>query len=78
VPYTGEDTDLGELIENVFPMLNDNMADPNYITSRDILSTRNDYVDMINMRMIGRFRGKDMVYHSFDRAEDDPHNYYPP
>ena len=78
VPYTGEDTDLGELIENVFPMLDDNMADPNYITSRDILSTRNDYVDMINMRMIGRFRGEEMVYHSFDRAEDDPHNYYPP
>ncbi|WVZ88627.1 hypothetical protein U9M48_035125 [Paspalum notatum var. saurae] len=49
-----------------------------YITSRAILSTRNDCVDRINMRMIHRFRGEEMVYHSFDRADDDPHNYYPP
>ena len=32
---------------------------------------------MINMKMIGRFHGKEMVYHSFDCAVDDPHNYYP-
>lgn len=36
VPYTGDDTDLGELIEYVFPMLDNNMTDPNYTTSRDI------------------------------------------
>jgi hypothetical protein len=29
------------------------------------------------MKMIGRFHGDEMVYHSFDRAVDDPHNYYP-
>ena len=58
-------------------MLDDNMPDPNYITSRAILSTRNDCVDKINMKMIDRFRGEEVVYHSFDRAEDDPHNYYP-
>ncbi|XP_062217825.1 uncharacterized protein LOC133918083 [Phragmites australis] len=78
VSYTGEDTNLDKLIDNVFPMLDDNMSDPNYITSRAILSTRNDCVDQINMKMIGRFRGEEVVYHSFDRAEDDPHNYYPP
>ena len=43
-----------------------------------ILSTRNDCVDMINMRMISRFQGDEMVYHSFDSAVDDPNNYYPP
>ncbi|WVZ94637.1 LOW QUALITY PROTEIN: hypothetical protein U9M48_040505 [Paspalum notatum var. saurae] len=78
VSCTGEDTDLHRLIEDVFPMLNDNMTDPDYITSRAILSTRNDCVDRINMRMIHRFRAEEMVYHSFDRAEDDPHIYYPP
>ncbi|WVZ97143.1 hypothetical protein U9M48_042698 [Paspalum notatum var. saurae] len=78
VPYIGEDIDLHRLIEDVFPMLDDNMTDPDYITSRAILSTRNDCVDRINMRMIHRFRGEEMVYHSFDRADDDPHNYYPP
>ncbi|WVZ82899.1 hypothetical protein U9M48_030106 [Paspalum notatum var. saurae] len=55
VPYTGEDIDLHRLIEDVFPMLDDNMMDPDYITSRAILSTRNDCVDKINMRIIHRF-----------------------
>jgi len=32
---------------------------------------------MINMKMIGRFHGDEMVYHSFDCAVDDLHNYYP-
>jgi ATP-dependent exoDNAse (exonuclease V) alpha subunit len=32
---------------------------------------------MINMKMISRFHGNEVVYHSFDRAVDDPHNYYP-
>jgi hypothetical protein len=29
------------------------------------------------MKMIGHFHGNEMVYHSFDCAVDDPHNYYP-
>ncbi|WVZ76660.1 hypothetical protein U9M48_024616 [Paspalum notatum var. saurae] len=73
-----KDTDLHRLTKDVFPMLDDNMTDPNYITSRAILSMRNDCVDRINMRMIHHFQGEEMVYHSFDLAEDDPHNYYPP
>jgi ATP-dependent DNA helicase PIF1 len=55
------------LIESVFPMLNENLSDPNYITSWAILSIQNEYVDHI----------EEMIYHSFDRAKDDPHNYYP-
>ncbi|AQK64979.1 hypothetical protein ZEAMMB73_Zm00001d013986 [Zea mays] len=61
VPYSGSDSDLDNLIDFVFPNLNENMSDSTYITSRAILSTRNDW-----------------VYHSFDSAMDDPHNYYPP
>ncbi|WVZ85136.1 hypothetical protein U9M48_032088 [Paspalum notatum var. saurae] len=77
VPYTGNDIDLDGLIDCIFLRLDENMSNPSYITSRAILSTRNDWVDMINMRMIGRFQGDQMVYHSFDSAVDDPHNYYP-
>ncbi|XP_039855293.1 ATP-dependent DNA helicase PIF1-like [Panicum virgatum] len=61
----------------ILEMLNENMASRDYITSRAILSTRNERVDMINMKMISSFRGDKMVYHSFDSAIDDPHNYYP-
>jgi ATP-dependent DNA helicase PIF1 len=53
------------------------MSDSTYITSRVILSTRNEWVDMINVKMIDRFQGEHMVYHSFNSAMDDPHNYYP-
>ncbi|WVZ73424.1 hypothetical protein U9M48_021730 [Paspalum notatum var. saurae] len=59
VPYTGSDCDLDGLIDHIFPMLDENMSNPSYITSRAIL-------------------GEQMVYHSFDFAFDDPHNYYTP
>eukprot|EP00267_Zea_mays_P035403 XP_008671145.1 uncharacterized protein LOC103648453 [Zea mays] len=77
VPYTGNDHDLDRLIDDIYPNLNENMSNTSYITSRAILSTRNDWVDMINMRMIDRFQGEQMMYHSFDTAVDDPNNYYP-
>ncbi|AQK75317.1 hypothetical protein ZEAMMB73_Zm00001d018231 [Zea mays] len=78
VSYSGSDGDLDNLIDFIFPNLNENMSDSTYITSRAILSTRNNWVDMINVKMIDRFQGEHMVYHSFDSAMDDPHNYYPP
>ena len=78
VPYSGDaEKDLHTLIDIIFLDLNANMADKDYITTRAILSTRNDWVDMINMKMIDMFQGGETVYHSFDSAVDDPHNYYP-
>ncbi|AQL07138.1 hypothetical protein ZEAMMB73_Zm00001d047628 [Zea mays] len=77
VPYTGDDRDLDRLIDDIYPSLNENMSNTRYITSRAILTTRNDWVDMINMRMIDRFQREQMMYHSFDTAVDDPNNYYP-
>ncbi|XP_020186773.3 uncharacterized protein [Aegilops tauschii subsp. strangulata] len=35
-----------------------------------------DNVDKINIRMIERFHGDEVIYHSFDSAEDDPYGYY--
>ncbi|XP_020177709.3 uncharacterized protein [Aegilops tauschii subsp. strangulata] len=78
LPSTGEVDDLEKLIDHVFPSLDDNMSDSNYMTSRAILSTRNDNVDKINIRMIERFHGDEVIYHSFDSAEDDPYGYYAP
>ncbi|XP_012704505.1 uncharacterized protein LOC105915159 [Setaria italica] len=76
VPYFEDSKkDLDRLIECIFPNLNANMTNKDYITSRAILSTRNDWVDNINMKMIGMFQGGKMVYHSFNSAIDDLHNY---
>jgi hypothetical protein len=61
----------------VFPKLDKNKVDSNYITSRAILSTKNDCVDRIIMKMINKFEGDERVYRSFDEAVDDPNNYHP-
>jgi ATP-dependent DNA helicase PIF1 len=56
VPYSSNaEKDLHTLIDIIFPDLNVNMADKDYITTRAILSTRIDWVDMINMKMIDMF-----------------------
>jgi hypothetical protein len=72
-----EDNGLDRLIDHIYQKDSAYLKDPKYITSRVILSRRNDCVDNINLKMINRFEGKEMVYHSFDSVEDDPHNYYP-
>jgi ATP-dependent DNA helicase PIF1 len=77
ITYTGDNKDLDSLIDWVFPKLDDNKDDSNYITSRAILSTKNDCVDRINMKMINKFQGDERVHRSFDEAMDDPNNYYP-
>jgi ATP-dependent DNA helicase PIF1 len=77
VSYTGQDHDLDALIDFVFPDLEDNKSYSSYITSSAILSTKNDCVDKINMKMTSKFSGKERVYHSFDEAVDDTNNYYP-
>jgi ATP-dependent DNA helicase PIF1 len=77
IAYTGNGKDIDALIDWVYPKLDDNKADSNYITSKAILTTKNDCVDMINIKMINKFQGYEKVYRSFDEAVDDPNNYYP-
>ncbi|XP_020194319.1 uncharacterized protein [Aegilops tauschii subsp. strangulata] len=76
LPSPGEVDDLEKLIDHVFPSLDDNMSDSNYMTSRAILSTTNDNINKINIRMIEHFHRDEVIYHSFDSAEDDPYGYY--
>ncbi|RCV17480.1 hypothetical protein SETIT_3G223300v2 [Setaria italica] len=78
VQHTPNDNGLDTLIHNIYQTDNTLLKDPKYITSRAILSTRNDCVDNRNLKMIEHFQGDEMVYHIFDSVEDDPHNYYPP
>jgi ATP-dependent DNA helicase PIF1 len=77
IAYTGNGKDIDALIDWVYPKLDDNKADSNYITSKAILTTKNDCVDMINIKMINKFQGYEKVCRSFDEAVDDPNNYYP-
>jgi ATP-dependent DNA helicase PIF1 len=76
VSYTWDsEKDLDTLFEIIFPNLNENMANKDYITSRAILSTRNDWVDDINLKMINKFQGGEVVLSVFKPL--DLHGRYP-
>ena len=47
------------------------------MSTRAILSTKNEHVDQLNEKMIDRFPGEEKVYHSFDSVDDDSRNNYP-
>ena len=77
IPYTPTEEPVNKLIEAVFPSLHENAASGSYMSARAILSTKNEYVDDLNTKMIDRFPGQEKVYYSFDSVEDDPRNNYP-
>ena len=70
-------TNIEKLIDQVIVALHHKMDNQDDMTSRAILSTNNDNADRI-MRMIERFKGEGMIYHSFDTTEIDLHGYYIP
>jgi ATP-dependent DNA helicase PIF1 len=77
IPYTNKNDSKDALIDTIFPSLQTNGTDSNYIISRAILSTKNEHVDGINDQLIERFCGDEKVYYSFDVAEDVKNKLYP-
>ncbi|KAJ9558517.1 hypothetical protein OSB04_013131 [Centaurea solstitialis] len=77
IPYNNEPNSKDALIDAIFPSIQINGADSEYIISRAILSTKNHLVDEINDELIKRFNGEEKIYYSFDEAEDDSNNFYP-
>jgi ATP-dependent DNA helicase PIF1 len=78
IPYTSKTASLDMLITAVFPNLGANIYSSEYITSRAILTTRNEHVDEINNQILDNFAGHENIYHSFDSAEGDAQHLYPP
>jgi hypothetical protein len=77
MPNKTDDNGLDKLIDDIYKTCGTSLEDPKYITLRAILAIKNDCVDRINLKMIDRFKGQEMVYHSFDYVEEGPHGYYP-
>ena len=77
ISYTDTEEAAQQLIQDVFPSVEENATSAAYTSSHAILSTKNDYVDRLNAMMIDRFPGEKMVYHSFDTVDDDSQNGYP-
>uniref|UniRef100_A0A8I6XZN3 ATP-dependent DNA helicase n=1 Tax=Hordeum vulgare subsp. vulgare TaxID=112509 RepID=A0A8I6XZN3_HORVV len=76
IAYTEDETAMNKLIEDVFPSLHANAKSREYMSTRAIVSTKNDHVDALNEKMISRFPGEEKIYHSFDSIEDDMQNNY--
>ncbi|KAL4567974.1 hypothetical protein LXL04_023572 [Taraxacum kok-saghyz] len=77
IPYTDKAKSMDALFDAIFPSLQSNGSDSNFIISRAILSTKNECVDEINDHLIERFSGEEKVYYSFYEVEDDKYNLYP-
>jgi len=77
IGFTGTEVAVNKLIQDVFPSLVEHATSAVYMSSRAILSTKNEHVDRLNAMMIERFPGEEKVYHSFDTTVDDPQNHFP-
>ena len=53
---------IDTLLDHVFPDLTNNCTSVSYMCERAILSTRNEYVDSLNMIMIAEFPREEKVY----------------
>lgn len=66
VQYKNGD-DLKEcLINTIFPSLRENASSSEYIKECAILTTTNEFVDMMNEKLIAMFLGESKAYYSFD------------
>ncbi|XP_060959218.1 ATP-dependent DNA helicase RRM3-like [Cannabis sativa] len=70
LPYEDDDTSLNNLIDFVFPDINNYTENMNTILNRVILTPKNEYVDHINKILINRFPGNSIKYYSFDETVD--------
>jgi ATP-dependent DNA helicase PIF1 len=77
IGYTDTEVAVNKLIQDVFPALEEHATLATYMSSRAILSTKNEHIDRLNAMMIERFLGEEKVYHSFDTVVDDPQNHFP-
>ena len=76
IGYTDTEVAVNNLIQDVFPSLEEHAISAAYMSSRAILSTKNEHVDRLNAMMINRFSGEEKVYHSFGTVLDDPQNHF--
>jgi ATP-dependent DNA helicase PIF1 len=77
IGYTDNEVAANKLIDDIFPSLEEHATSAAYMSSRAILSTKNEHVDKLNTIMIERFPGEETFYHSFDTIVDDTNNHFP-
>ena len=69
---------MAELIDRVFPDIEEECSDKYWVARRAILTSRNENVDKINESIMAKFPGEGKTYLSADTVgEDDLHSAYP-
>ncbi|XP_075654860.1 uncharacterized protein LOC142625034 [Castanea sativa] len=64
------------LIDQVFPNLQEHANDARYMVDRALLTPINDDVEQLNAKIISQFPGDEFTLHSFDEVEGDTHHLY--
>ncbi|XP_049361968.1 uncharacterized protein LOC125826651 [Solanum verrucosum] len=70
IPFTSEKESLNLLFRNTYPDLYTSCTKTSFITSRAILTTKNDFVDEINDMLISQFPNTGKVYIAIDETID--------
>ncbi|XP_075636671.1 uncharacterized protein LOC142608899 [Castanea sativa] len=64
------------LIDQVFPNLQEHANDARYMVDRALLTPINDDVEQLNAKIISQFPGDEFTLHSFDEVEGDAQHLY--
>ncbi|KAI8535797.1 hypothetical protein RHMOL_Rhmol10G0202000 [Rhododendron molle] len=70
------DRSIDKLIEEVFPNIESCAADSEYMVDRGLITPKNEAAENLNKRVNQKFFGRERVYYSFDKVENDPCNLY--
>ncbi|KAL0007370.1 hypothetical protein SO802_008872 [Lithocarpus litseifolius] len=75
IPWEG-DHSIAQLIEQVFPNLQNHAYNARYMVDRALLTLINEDVDKLNEKIITQFPGEEQKLYSFDEVEDDTQHLY--
>ncbi|XP_060182107.1 ATP-dependent DNA helicase PIF1-like [Lycium barbarum] len=70
IPFISENESLNHLFRIIYPDLHTCFSDISSMTSRVILTTKNDFVDEMNDLLIAQFPGDPKTYVSFDETTE--------
>jgi ATP-dependent DNA helicase PIF1 len=71
IGHTDSEEETNRLIKDVFLLLHANTTLGDYMSTHVVLSTKNEHVDELNMKMIDKFQCEEKVYRNFEYIEDD-------
>ncbi|CAG8527697.1 589_t:CDS:2, partial [Scutellospora calospora] len=67
---------LEKLIQYIYPELSKNIYNTSYIIDRAILTTKNEYVNYINEKVIKQFNENFKIYYSYNSVLNNTNNIY--